>query len=117
MANSNTIKKIKQFRYYGINFEQNEPVNDLLWLTDLLKDYGPITKLGIQAPPGTKFYTSNNLGIIIDHTGIYEIDLRDTTTTISTLYFDADSLINVDNMPNGSIIVDILYSSTEGMVN
>ena len=82
---------------------------------DLLAKYGAAVKIGIQTLPGIKFYISDsNLsnGIIIDHTGVYELDLRNTTTAISNLRFDAASLSRIDEVDNASLIVDVLCNST-----
>ena len=45
---------------------------------------------------------------MLDHTGIYELDLTDTTTSIKTLYFDWESLSTINRVNNTPLIVDIL---------
>ncbi len=111
---------VKQLKYFNINDSRNSPAGtDWLDSYNLLED-GPAIKLGIQALPGTIFHIgSSNLssGIIIDHTGIYELDLTDTTTNIGTLYFDPESLARIDMIDNACIIVDILYNPSDGTVN
>jgi len=64
-------KKIKQFRYYGENNENNQPLtvvgntgpramNYLDFMNgNVFANYYPIVQLGIQAMPGTKFYLNN----------------------------------------------------------
>lgn len=116
-ANPNLI----QFRYYGLDNENNMP-KDTSWIgatadgaeaKNLLSNYGPAKKIGIQTLPGVIFYLNNynpSTGIIVDHTGIYELDLRNTTTSIRSLFFDVNSLARVDEIDNASIIVDILYT-------
>lgn len=112
---------VTQLRYYGIGNEKNIPLGeaDGYWINgintetkkmkNLLQDLGPAIKIGIQTLPGTVFYLSDTNRIIIDHTGIYELDLTDTTTTINTLFFDPKSLAMISQIDNASLIVDILY--------
>ena len=77
-------KHIMQFRYY--NDEQgnnNQPENlkakDLAEKeNNVFSKYTPITQLGIQALPGTRFILNENIEgpVIIGSTGIYELDLE-----------------------------------------
>jgi len=48
---------------------------------------------------------------------VYELDLRNTNTTISKLYFDGSSLDRISEVDNASLIVDVLCNSGEGTVN
>lgn len=114
-----------QLRYYGLDNPKNTPSNSL-WAgidlkenvsKNLLSNYGPAKKIGIQTLPGVIFYLNNldlTNGIIVDHTGVYELDLRNTTTAITGLYFNIKSLARIDEIDNASIIVDILYQSNQG---
>jgi hypothetical protein len=109
-----------QLRYYGLKNDKNTP-DDSTWVgvdskgnvsKNLLSNYGPAKKIGIQTLPGVIFYLNNldlTNGIIVDHTGIYELDLRNTTTAITGLFFNVKSLTRIDEIDNASIIVDILY--------
>lgn len=119
MAKTNLM--IKQFRFYGFGNEKNEPSIEREWFygapttgteerKHLLTDYGAVLKLGIQGLPGTTFHLNDNIGdsIMLDHTGIYELDLTDTTTAIRTLYFDWESLSTINRVNNTPLIVDIL---------
>lgn len=112
---------IEQFRFYGIGDERNNPKGDeSIWFygtrpndeprKQLLSDYGPALKIGIQGLPGTIFHLSEDLNtkIMLDHTGVYELDLTNTNVSISTLYFDHDSLITINRVNNTPLIVDIL---------
>lgn len=120
---NNSSSSVFQFRYYGAKNPKNVPANTE-WIgadsnggevLDLLNSQGiSAVKIGIQTLPGVKFYLNNlgNTGIIIDHTGVYELDLRNTTTTISTLYFDPESLARIEEIDNASIIVDVLSNSS-----
>ena len=130
MANAQAITpSVCQFRYYGVGKSQNYP-DDTSWIgsnsdgserLNLLDRLGGnAVKIGIQTLPGVKFYISDSStanSIIIDHTGVYELDLRNTTTTISSLYFEPESLFRISEVGNASLIVDILYNSSEGSVN
>ena len=110
---------INQFRYYSTGNNDNKPINDSVWTSNLLTE-GPAIKIGIQALPGTKFFigsTRLDSGIIIDHTGVYELDLSNTTTQIGNLYFDEESLATTSFVDSASIIVDTLQISSSGMVN
>ena len=136
-----SLPKVTQYRFFGFSNEKNIPKpeinssdvstnSDIPWINgtytvngttkmyNLLTDLGPAVKIGIQALPGTVFYLdgSKDNGIIIDHTGVYELDLSNTTTQLSTLCFDVKSLEKVNLIDNASIIVDILYYPSEGVV-
>lgn len=109
---------VTQMRYYGIGNSENFPSTEGYWyngenlseIKNLLSDYGPAIKIGIQTLPGTVFHLNDSSDkIILDHTGIYELDLRDTTTTINTLFFEPLSLLAISSIDNASLIVDILY--------
>lgn len=74
------------------------------------ESYPRIIQLGIQSLPGTKFtLNSSNDPIIIGITGIYELDLTDTTSTITSLTFDKDSLLSISENPDGYLIIDFIY--------
>lgn len=119
---NNSSSSVFQFRYYGAKNPKNVPANTE-WIgsdsngeevLDLLNSQGiSAVKIGIQTLPGVKFYLNKlGSGIIIDHTGVYELDLRNTTTTVSTLYFDPESLARIEEIDNASIIVDVLSNSS-----
>ena len=109
-------KNIMQFRYYGDNQNQNYPLTPTkisranLSSGNIFSNYYPITQLGIQALPGTKFYLNNGLTpIIIGATGIYELDLEGLTQ-INQIKFDPKSLALIDpNTNHAYLIVDIVY--------
>lgn len=120
--------EVKQFRYYGVGNSKNFPIEDNKWIKvnsdsslseDLLSNYGAAIKIGVQTLPGVKLYLGNNSlsnGIIIDHTGVYELDLRNTTTSIGSLYFSVESLNRISEIENASLIVDVLCNPLNGTV-
>lgn len=124
MANTvNNSPSVYQFRYYGAKNSKNVPGN-LEWIgsnsdaSETLDLLGAskisAIKIGIQTLPGIKFCLNHwGSNITIDHTGVYELDLRNTNTTISSLYFDAESLARIEEIDNASIIVDVLGSSNQ----
>ena len=105
-------KQIMQFRYYAEgNSSKNYPKNITkakLTSGSIFSDYLPITQLGIQALPGTKFYLNNGITpIIIGSTGIYELDLEGLSE-ITNLSFDASSVESINKNNNAYLIVDII---------
>ena len=117
--------KLKQYIFKNI-FETNDIQNNSTisalfqtWMTNILLEEGEtestksVVKVGIQGLPGTKFSFigdgASASWIMIDHTGVYEIDLTGTSTTISTIAFDPISLANIMQTNNATLIVDILY--------
>lgn len=111
------MKKIMQFRYYGDGDTRNHPsgLTTTDWSTNLLKDYGVVSHLGIQAEPGTVFYL--NFGgspIYIGETGIYELDLEGIGR-IYGIRFDKDILTSIytsNPSPDHRVIVDIIYEGS-----
>ena len=80
-------RKVMQFRYYDDSSLDNQPnrvsgisgaiTKAKLTSGSIFSAYLPITQLGIQTVPGTKFYLNNaDNPIIIGATGIYELDLE-----------------------------------------
>lgn len=123
MANNNTSieGKIDQIRFYGFNNENNTNfiLDDISNNNiNLLANFGPVLKIGIQTLPGVKFsFQNKDNKIIVDYTGVYELDLTNTTTRITFLSIDSESLKMIDAHPSGRIIIDILYTELEGTVN
>lgn len=77
------------------------------------QNYNSIVQLGIQAPPGTKFYLNNSgKALIVGFSGIFQLDLRNTGT-IDSIRFDGVSLNFVESNPSAYIIVDMLYGGGE----
>lgn len=108
-------KQVKQFRYYSedaIGVTSNYPSNINkygLVSGSNFATYMPISKLGIQSVPGTKFYLNNSTNpIIIGNTGIFELDLNEQTEIIA-LQFDNKSIDYINSNINAYLIVDIIY--------
>ena len=103
--------KIMQFRYYGEKVSNNQPSNisaSNLASGHIFSGYLPITQLGIQTLPGTKFYLNNSIyPVVIGSTGIYELDLKGVTQ-ITEIHFDKRSLNLINENNNAYLIVDII---------
>lgn len=71
----------------------------------------PITRLGIQAAPGTRFFVNNDVyPIMIGPSGIWEIDAS-AGALIRLLQFDNSSIdLNVTAQSVPSIIIDMMYA-------
>ena len=109
-------KQVKQFRFYSEESEylnKNYPSNinhNNLVTGNVFVDYMPITQLGIQSLPGTKFYLNNSSSpIIIGQTGIYELNLDDSPAEIIALSFDFQSIQAIENNDNAYLIIDMIY--------
>lgn len=108
-------KKIMQFRYYGDEDSRNQPKNSenkisraKLASGSVFTGYLPITQLGIQALPGTRFYLNNSTTpIIIGSTGIYELDLEGLSE-ITKLSFELSSIDNIIKTPAAYLIIDTI---------
>lgn len=118
------MKRIAQFRFRGswINpdtkelfiHQENYPTNlqqDTLVLGNIFRDYGPVSQLGIQAPPGLRFYLNNSqFPIMVGETGIYELNLENVGR-ISAIRFDKTDLETFYNSEYQSdkLLIDIVY--------
>lgn len=105
--------------FSGINILSNNDDNGI---------YTNISQIGIQGAPGTRFWLNNaqqssnsqvSQGIILNWTGIFEIDLSDIGGEINSIVFDPSSE-NLYKGPetaegiqpnNYKLIVDILYDN------
>ena len=124
--------KVKQFRYYNdkssevTQSKRNQPTTldgTTTLITsehyvngDVFGKHFPVTQLGIQALPGTKFYLNEAVDpVIIGATGIYELDLTNGIQ-ISKISFAHDSMENINKNDNAFLIVDIIYDDGEATV-
>lgn len=103
-------KKIIQFRYFGDNNSKNFPpvINRYnLQSGSVFDGYTPIVKLGIQGLPGLKFKLNSNLDyIIVGGTGLYELDLFNSSGSITSMQFDETSLNIINERDDGYLIID-----------
>jgi hypothetical protein len=59
------------------NSEEEKIAKENLESGDIFKPYFPVSQLGIQGLPGTKFYLNNNThSVIVGLTGTYELNLN-----------------------------------------
>ena len=111
--------KFKQLRFYTYSIENtlNEPrltgVEDgiLKWQNGTaFTNYLPVTKLGIQAPPGTRFYLNGSqTPVKVGWTGLFELDLSQGGE-ITSIRFDSGSLNFINGNSNACILLDLVYS-------
>ena len=101
-------KIFKQIRYFGLNSTQNNTTRNDLTTGLAVKNNTPLTQLGIRALPGTKFYINGESEpVIVGYTGIFELDFKDVNGVYS-IKFDPKSVLAVENIPGGYIIIDML---------
>lgn len=112
-------KNLKQFRWYG-DSDNNPRENSPKEYTSIqyangtaFKDYYPISQLGIQALPGTKFYLNGGVKpLVIGVSGIYDLDIKNGAR-VTGLSFSKQSLDAIANNPTSYLIVDILYGEED----
>ena len=110
--------RITQFRYYAEDNQNNQPL-DLQWAAyctqETFKKYSPILQLGIQTLPGTRLYlNSSTTPIIVGASGILELDVTNTSATITGLRIDQASMELIKNLSNGYLIIDLVYGDQGG---
>lgn len=111
-------KQIMQFRYYSEDNDRNYPkrksYGSNLVTGAIFNGLFPITQLGIQTLPGTKFYLNDGrTPIIIGSTGIYELDLEGLSE-ITRLTFDKGSIDRIANNASAYLIIDLIYDNKGG---
>lgn len=116
------MRRIAQFRFRGSWLKNNElfisaenyPTDlqqDMLVTGNIFRDYGPVSQLGIQAPPGLRFYLNDSTHpIMVGETGIYELDLENVgrITTIRFDKSDLETFYNPDYQAD-KLLIDIVY--------
>ena len=103
---------ITQMRYYGEDNPMNTPFGTWMSYCDdtSFSSYAPIQQIGIQTLPGTRVYfNKSTTPVIIGASGIYELDLRNTSAVMSSLRIDALSMQIINNAPNGYLIIDLVH--------
>ena len=101
-----------QFRYYKDNNLNNNPMNwnwTYYCSSNTFKQYAPITSIGIQSLPGVKFYLNDSINpIILGISGVFELDVSNTSATINNLRIDQKSMDLIRNSENGFLIIDMV---------
>jgi hypothetical protein len=111
------MAKIMQFRYYQDKDEYNNPATlsgDDLASGNLFRNYGLVSSLGIQGPPGLKFYLNDGeYPIVIGNTGIYQLDLSGSSRIVSIKFPGLGKMgdqAQKDLLSNErKLIIDIVY--------
>lgn len=119
-------KKLYQYRYSNDGDNKNRPLfiepNDSKGIKGelpinavglingaIFSNRMPIVQLGVQAPPGTKFYLNHGMDpVIVGTTGIFELDLQDGAQ-ITAMRFDKKSVENIIRTETAMLMIDILY--------
>ena len=103
---------ITQMRFYSDDSPNNSPAG---WKslnycdTASFTSFAPIQQVGIQTLPGTRVYfNGSTTPVIIGASGIYELDLRNTTAILSSLRFAASSMKIINDNPEGYLIIDLI---------
>ena len=104
--------RVTQFRYYKDGHKNNYP--QWKWSSycaaDNFRKYSPIMAIGIQTLPGTKIYLNGSTNpIIIGSNGIFELDVRNTSASISSIRVDQNSMNLIQKLQNGYFIMDMVY--------
>lgn len=108
------MKQIMQFRYEGFRHKNNYPqfsdYDAELISKNIFRDYRLVSQLGIQGPPGLRFYLNEGANpITIGKTGIYELDLEHIGRIFS-IRFDSQDIKNMFNKDQSNrLIIDIVY--------
>ena len=109
-------KNLKQFRWYSDEDSKNSPENISKIQYEngtAFKDVYPISQLGIQALPGTKFYLNGSVKpLVIGVSGIYDLDIKNGAR-VTGLSFSKQSLQEIHAHPTSYLIVDILYGEED----
>lgn len=108
---------ITQLRFYNDKSPQNTPYSEHTSYCEptVFSKYAPISQFGIQTLPGTRFFVNQNTDpIIVGASGIYEMDLRNTTAVVSSIYFSLESMERINNSEDGYLIIDLIHSGNLG---
>lgn len=72
-------------------------------------DYTPLSQLGVQAPPGTKFYVNGNENpVIVGFTGLFDINLNNGGS-INSLSFDRQTLTYIKSNDSAMLVIDMAF--------
>lgn len=110
-------KKILQFRYKDdSNTDYNFPADikkESITSGEIFHSVMPVSQLGIQALPGTKFYLNGAVNpIVMGVSGIYDLDIKNGAR-VTDLRFSKQSIDRIANSIGGYLIVDVLYGEED----
>ena len=103
------IKKVTQLRFFGDN---NSYLNtsDKNAIYHQMDENQPNSLSSVDLSSGDAFNLNANLDpIIIGQSGMYELDLTNSSAILTSLTFEKDSLDQIDKNPDGYLIIDIVY--------
>lgn len=101
--------RFAQVRYNQDGSDMSNTIASDMVSGAVFENYQSIVQLGIQAPPGTKFYLGgNDNALIVGSSGVFQLNLKDKTT-FTGIKFDKTSIDFVQENNSSYIIIDILY--------
>lgn len=117
------MKQMIQYRYYGKDNDLTEgiSIDDDKEYYELDYTQKPIYQLGIQSVPGFEFYLNDAENpIIIGASGIYQLDLTNTSARVVKIKIKKEQLEKIDgktsettsetiSYPVGYLIIDLVY--------
>lgn len=110
-------KTVGQLRYYGEKDPRNFPAglgSVHLYNGNALKDYYPITQLGIQTVPGAKLtLNKDKIPVTVGVTGIYELNI-DGLAQITDVSFASETLNLIKDPSNNFYLIIDFISDKEG---
>ena len=99
----------KQYIYYQDGSPNNKGFTDSNASSALINgiSLSSVQHLGVQAPPGTKFFInqSNNF-VMVGFLGYVELDYSGTGTTITNIKFDRNSIDLIQRNYKSVLIID-----------
>ncbi len=117
-------KQIKQIRYFGEGDSRNYPASASQ--ANLLNEnylqtcgVGRILQVSIHTLPGTRIHFNGDIKrtIYVGHSGVYQLDLTDTSAVLWGISFEEDDLEQLVNTgTNAGLIIDLLYEEDENSV-
>ena len=107
-------KQIKQIRWFGDGDSRNYPstiTKKKLMNKEYFEEYSPILQLSVHTLPGVKMYYNDqeNNPIYVGHSGVYQLDLQDTSAVLHGIHFDKDDLKHIE-ATNVGLIIDLMYN-------
>ena len=114
-------KQIKQIRWFKDGDSRNFPSTILKKELQLdennptdsyFEQYSPILQLSVHTLPGVKIYfnSQDKNPIYVGHSGVYQLDLTDTSAVLYGLHFDEKDLTDIENT-NVGLIIDLMYNN------